>query len=299
VPASNTEIAKVFDEIADLLEIQGENAFRIRAYRNAARTIEGLGVAAGEMLDQGEDLTELPGIGKDLANKIREIADTGTCTALEKLRQQLPPTITTLLQIPGLGPKRVQALYRNLDISTPEHLHAAARDGQIRALAGFGEKTEALILQALDRHVETGKRFELAVAAHYAEPLKAYLARAPGVKQVVIAGSYRRAKETVGDLDIVVTAKRSEAVMDRFCDYPQVARVVSKGDTRSTVMLTSGLQVDLRVVPAKSFGAALYYFTGSKTHNIAARRIAQQQDLKINEYGVFRGERRVGGETTR
>jgi DNA polymerase (family 10) len=297
VPASNTDIAKVFDEIADLLEIQDENAFRIRAYRNAARSIEGLGESAGEMLDKGEDLTELPGIGKDLAAKIREIVDTGTCAALEKLQQQLPPTISTLLQIPGLGPKRVQALYRGLDISTPEQLYAAARDGNIRQVEGFGNKTETLILEALDRRAETEKRFELAVAARHAEPLRTYLANTTGVKQVVIAGSYRRARETVGDLDIVVTAKRGEAVMDRLCDYPQVARVVSKGDTRSTVVLSSGLQVDVRAVPATSFGAALYYFTGSKAHNIATRRIAQRQGLKINEYGVFRGARRVAGNT--
>jgi DNA polymerase (family X) len=297
MPASNSDIAGIFDEIADLLEIQGENAFRIRAYRNAARVIEGLGVSAADMLKKDEDLTELPGIGKDLAEKIREIVDTGTCAALEKLRRQLPPTITTLLQVPGLGPKRVQALYRNLDISTAEQLRAAAREGQIRGLKGFGEKTEALILQALDRRADSAKRFVLAEAARYAEPLRAYLGRIAGVRNVAIAGSYRRAKETVGDLDIVVAAKRGEMVMDRFCDYPQVARVVSKGDTRSTVILANGLQVDLRAVPAVSFGAALYYFTGSKAHNIATRRMAQSRGLKINEYGVFRANRRIAGDT--
>lgn len=297
MPASNPDIAKVFDEIADLLEIQGENAFRIRAYRNAARTVEGLGVPTSEMIDNAEDLTELPGIGKDLAAKIHEINDTGRCAALEKLRTQLPPTIAALLQIPGLGPKRVQALYRNLDIGTMEQLHAAAREEKIRALEGFGAKTEAMILQALDRRADTAQRFLLATAALHAEPLKKYLTKIPGVKRVVIAGSYRRARETVGDLDIVVVAKRGATVMDRFCNYPAVTRVVSKGDTRSTVILSNGLQVDLRAVPAVSFGAALYYFTGSKAHNIATRRIAQLQGLKINEYGVFRGERRIAGNT--
>jgi DNA polymerase (family X) len=297
MPASNTDIAGVFDEIADLLEIQGENAFRIRAYRNAARVMEGLGVSAAEMLKKDEDLTELPGIGKDLAEKIHEIVATGTCAALEKLRRQLPPTITTLLRIPGLGPKRVQALYRNLDISTAAQLRTAARAGQIRVLKGFGEKTEALILQALDRRADSGKRFALAEAARYAEPLRAYLSKIAGVRSVAVAGSYRRAKETVGDLDIVVAAKRGEIVMDRFCDYSQVVRVVSKGDTRSTVILSNGLQVDLRAVPAVSFGAALYYFTGSKAHNIATRRMAQSRGLKINEYGVFRANRRVAGDT--
>ena len=295
--ASNTDVARVFDEIADLLEIQGENAFRIRAYRNAARLIEGLGVSVGEMIEKREDLTELPGIGKDLAAKIGEIVESGTCAAREELRGKLPSTIITLLRIPGLGPKRVQTLYRELDISTPEQLHAAIADGKVRELHGFGEKTETILRQALGQQGETGQRFKLAAAAQYAEPLRAYLAKTPGAKDVVIAGSYRRGKETVGDLDIVVTAKHSDAVMQRFCEYPEVGRIVSKGETRSTVVLASGLQVDLRVVPQSSFGAALYYFTGSKAHNVATRRIAQKRGLKINEYGVFRGERRVAGET--
>lgn len=297
MPASNSDIAKVFDEIADLLEILDENAFRIRAYRNAARLIEGLGVSAGQMLAKGEDLTELPGIGKDLAGKIREIVETGTCAAREELRKKLPATITTLLKIPGLGPKRVQTLYRRLDISTPEQLYAAVKDGKVRELPGFGEKTEAALLQALGRRAPADARFPLAVAAQYGEPLRAYLAKIPGVNDAVIAGSYRRSRETVGDLDLLVTAKDSATVMDRFCEYPHVADVKSKGDTRATVVLANGLQVDLRVVPRTSFGAALYYFTGSKNHNVAVRRIAQQRKLKINEYGVFRGQRRVAGET--
>lgn len=293
----NADIAKVFEEIADLLEIQGENPFRIRAYRNASRLVEGLGVSIGEMIEKGEDLTELPGIGKDLAGKIREVVDTGTCEALEKLRKQLPPTLTTLLRIPGLGPKRVQTLYRELDIGTPEQLYAAAREGKIRALPHFGEKIETTILQAMEKHVEKEIRFKLATAAQYAEPLKTYLGKIPGVNQVVIAGSYRRAKETVGDIDILVTARRGSAVMDRFTEYDEVEQILSKGPTRSTVKLQCGLQVDLRFVPQASFGAALHYFTGSKAHNIAIRRLGQQRRLKINEYGVFKGTKRVTGDT--
>ncbi|MFL6650201.1 MAG: helix-hairpin-helix domain-containing protein [Sulfurifustaceae bacterium] len=295
--ASNADIAKVFDEIADLLEILDENAFRVRAYRNAARLIEGLGDSVSEIIAKGEDVTELPGIGKDLAKKISEIVAAGTCAALEDLRKKLPPTITTLLRIPGLGPKRVQALYRNLDISTPEQLYAAVTEGKVRGLPGFGEKTETAIRQALGPKMAAGGRFTLAAAAQAAEPLREYLAQTPGVTAAVVCGSYRRARETVGDLDIVVTAERSEAAMDRFCEYPEVAEVKAKGDTRATVVLKSGLQVDLRVVPAESFGAALHYFTGSKTHNVAVRRIAQQKKLKINEYGVFRGNRRIAGAT--
>ena len=296
--ASNRDIARVFDEIADLLEIEGDNAFRVRAYRNAARLIEGLGVSVGDMVAKQEDLTELPGIGKDLAAKIREIVETGTCAAREELRKKLPSTILTLLRIPGLGPKRVQTLYRALDISTPEQLAAAVREGKVRELPGFGEKTEALLREALGAAASTaGQRFLLAAAAREAEPLRAYLAETPGVKQVVIAGSYRRAKETVGDIDLLATARGSKAIMERFCAYPEVKQVLAQGDTRATVVLRSGLQVDLRVVPQSSFGAALYYFTGSKAHNVAARRIAQRLGLKVNEYGVFRGRRRIAGDT--
>ena len=294
---SNASIARVFDDIADLLEIEDANPFRVRAYRNAARLIEGLGVSLSEMLAKGEDPDELPGIGKDLAGKIAEIVRTGTCQAHTELRQRLPPTITTLLRVPGLGPRRVQTLYRNLDISSAEQLRQAAETGRVRELPGFGAKTEAAILEALGQHAEAQQRFLLAVAARYAEPLRAWLAGAPGVGEVVIAGSYRRARETVGDLDVLAIASKSEAVMERFCAYPEVRQVLSRGDTRSTVVLANGLQVDLRVVPRESFGAALYYFTGSKAHNVAARRIAQQRGLKINEYGVFRGKRRVAGDT--
>lgn len=297
MPASNADIAKVFDEIADLLEIQNENAFRIRAYRNAAQLIEGLGISIAEMVAKNEDLTELPGIGKDLAKKIGEVIETGTCAALEEQRQKLPPTITTLLRIPGLGPKRVQTLYRSLDISTLEQLYAAVKEGKVSELPGFGEKTQATLLQALGPQLGASERITLFEAAEQAEPLQIYLTRIPGVKDVVITGSYRRFRETVGDLDIVVTASDSDTVMERFCAYSEVAEVKSKGDTRSTVILASGLQVDLRVVPQESFGAALHYFTGSKTHNVAIRRIAQQRGLKVNEYGVFQGQRRVAGDT--
>lgn len=295
---SNSDVAQVFDEIADLLEILDDNAFRVRAYRNAAQLIYGLGTSVAEMLSKGEDLTELPGIGKELAAKIRDIIDTGTCAAREDLRKKLPGTITTLLKIPGLGPKRVQMLYRRLDISSPEQLAAALAEGKVRELPGFGEKTEAALREVFARtEVAANTRVLLATAAAQAEPLRAHLAATPGVEAAVIAGSYRRARETVGDIDIVVTAKNSDAAMERFCEYRDVREIKSKGDTRATVILSSGLQVDLRVVPQESFGAALYYFTGSKAHNVAVRRIAQKKKLKINEYGVFRGKRRIAGET--
>jgi DNA polymerase (family 10) len=295
MPVHNADIAAIFEEIADLLEIRGENPFRIRAYRNAARQMEAMGLPAADLVAKGEDLTELPGIGEDLAAKIAEIVRTGQCKALEKLRKQLPPTITTLLKLPGLGPKRVKALYDRLKIKTVEQLKAAARAGKIRALEGFGEKTEATILEALERHAEQASRFKLAIAAQYAEPLAAYLKQARNVKQVELAGSYRRCKETVGDLDILATTRGASDVMDRFVKYDEVRDVLAHGETRATVRLKCGLQVDLRVVPAASFGAALQYFTGSKTHNIEIRRLGQERKLKINEYGVFKGEKSVAG----
>lgn len=296
MPVHNADIAAVFDEIADRLEIQGANPFRIRAYRNAARTLGELPQAARALLEKGEDLTRLPGIGDDLAAKISEIVTTGRCGLLDRLRRELPPAVTELLQIPGLGPKRVKALYHDLEVQTVEQLYRAARDGRIRALPGFGEKTELNILQAVEAHASRARRFKLAVAAQYADALTAFLQAIPGVGQVAVAGSFRRMRETVGDLDILVTAATNSPVMQRFSAYDEVAEVLSAGSTRASAVLKSGLQVDLRVVAQASYGAALCYFTGSKAHNIAIRRIAQKRGLKVNEYGVFSGAERIAGE---
>jgi len=297
MPVHNADIASVFEEIADLLEIENANPFRVRAYRNAARQVEGMGVPVADMVAKNEDLTELPGIGDDLAAKIREIVETGKCLFLEKLRKKTPPTVTELLKIPGLGPRRVRALYHELDVQTLEQLARAARDGRIRELPGFGAKTEQTILDAISAHVTDQKRFKLAVAAQYAEPLKKYLEKIRDVKQVVLAGSYRRFRETVGDIDILVTAANSERVMDRFVSYDEVKKVLAQGSTRATVILKSGLQVDVRVVDEGCFGAALQYFTGSKAHNIEIRRLAQERKLKISEYGVFKGAKRIAGDS--
>ena len=295
MPVHNADIAAIFDEIADLLEIQGANPFRIRAYRNAALTLGNQAQEARSLLEKGEDLTRLPGIGDDLAAKIREIVDTGRCSLLERLQRELPPAVTELLKIPGLGPKRVKALYHYLEVQTVEQLYRAARDGRIRTLPGFGEKTELNILQAMETHAGQTHRFKLAVAAQYADALTAFLQAIAGVNQVTVAGSFRRMRETVGDLDILVTADANSPVMQRFTAYDEVAEVLSAGSTRASVVLKSGLQVDLRVVAQTSYGAALHYFTGSKSHNIAIRRIAQKLGLKINEYGVFRGAERIAG----
>src|SRR5574340_694334 len=296
MPVHNADIAAVFEEIADRLEIQGANPFRIRAYRNAARTLGELPQEARALLEKGEDLRRLPGIGEDLAAKVSEIVDTGRSSLLERLRRELPPAVTELLHIPGLGPKRVKALYHDLEVQTVEQLYRAARDGRIRALPGFGEKTERNILQAVEAHAGHAHRFKLAVAAQYAESLVAFLKGVPGVDQVTVAGSFRRMRETVGDLDILVTAAPTSPVMRHFTAYDEVANVVSAGSTRASVVLKSGLQVDLRVVAHQAYGAALVYFTGSKAHNIAIRRIAQKLGLKVNEYGVFRNSERIAGD---
>lgn len=297
MPIHNADIAGDFDELADLLEIEGANPFRIRAYRNAARTLRDLPGDVTAMLDKGEDLTELPGIGKDLAAKIKEIVETGTAAMLEEHRRTVPATLTELLKIPGIGPKRVKALYHDLGIRTLDQLQKAAEEGRVRTLRGFGEKTERYILNQLKARTGEEKRFKLAVATRYAEALIAYLKESPGVKQVVAAGSYRRAKETIGDLDILVTAAPGSSVMDRFVSYPEVEEVLAQGATKASLRLACKLQVDVRVVPGESYGAALQYFTGSKAHNVALRQMAQQQGLKINEYGVFKGEQSVAGAT--
>ena len=297
MPVHNADIAAIFEEIADLLEIDNANPFRIRAYRNAARSMLALGREARELVEQDEDLEELPGIGKDLAAKIIEIVQTGKCRALEKLRKQSAPGLPELLKIPGLGPKRVRALYHDLDIHSVEQLARAAHDHRLQELPGFGAKTEDHILEALHTQAKQEPRLKLALAAQYADTLAAYLQQNKSVNKIEMAGSYRRCKETVGDLDILITAKNSASVMEHLVAYDEIAQVVSKGDTRATVILRNNLQVDIRVVEPQSFGAALHYFTGSKVHNIAIRRRAQQRGLKINEYGVFKGEKRIAGDS--
>lgn len=293
----NADIAAALDEIADILEIKGANPFRVRAYRNAARVIAGLPTEVAAMIARGEDLSELPGIGKDLANKIADLAATGTTPLLAELRKQLPPETTELLRLPGLGPKRVKMLHDALGIETLPQLRDALQDGRVRQQAGFGERLTRHLLQAIEAKAATPGRMKLAVAAQYAKPFLAYLQGLPGVSRVAIAGSYRRGRETVGDLDIVATAAKAASVIDAFVHYPETAQVQAQGPTRGTITLRCGLQVDIRVVPPRSYGAAMVYFTGSKAHNIAIRRLGQERGLKINEYGVFRGSRRIAGES--
>ena len=293
----NTEIADALDEIADLLELQSANPFRVRAYRNGARTVRGLGMEVAEMLGEGRDLSELPGIGKDLATKLRCLAETGTVPLLDELHREVPAIATELLHLSGLGPKRVRALYEDLEIHSLEQLKRALLDGRVDELPGFGPKIVASLRESLAAKAEHPRRFKRAEVRGIVEPLVAYLEASPGVERVTVAGSYRRRQETVGDIDILATAEKTKPIMDRFVAYPEVAKVLAEGPTRSTVVLRSGIQVDIRIVPGESYGAALHYFTGSKAHNIAVRQMGQKLGYKVNEYGVFKGKRRIAGET--
>lgn len=297
VPSANGLIATAFQQIADLLELQDANPFRVRAYRKAARLVGGLDVDLAAWIRAGKPLPKLPGIGADLAAKIVEIVTTGHSAMLDQLRKQVPPAVADLLQLPGLGPKRVRLLYDELHVQTLPQLLRAAKDGRVGELPGFGERTQQRIVTAIEKKLSKAKRYKLAAAAPWADALLAHVRAAPGVIGAAVAGSFRRARETVGDLDIVVAAEHSAPVVERFVGHPEVREVLAKGGTRAAVVLDSGIQVDLRVVPAASYGAALLYFTGSKAHNIALRRLAIGQGCKLNEYGLFKDEARVAGET--
>lgn len=297
MPIQNADVADIFNRVANLLEIEEANPYRVRAYRNAARIVSSLGRPVAEMVAQDEDLSQLSGIGEDLAGKIAEIVETGTLEQLETIEERTPRKLNELMRIPGLGPKRVGTLHRELGITNQDELRAAAEAHEIREVKGFGEKTEESLREALAEAAEGEERISILEAEQRAEPLLDYLGACEGVKRITMAGSYRRRKETVGDLDILVTCKRGADVMERFTGYEDVRKVVSHGKTRSTVVLKSGLQVDLRVLPEVGYGAGLHYFTGSKAHNIAVRKRGVRKGLKINEYGVFKNDRRVAGKT--
>ncbi|MGH8234957.1 MAG: DNA polymerase/3'-5' exonuclease PolX [Rhodanobacteraceae bacterium] len=294
---ANTEIADKFERLADLLELQGDNPFRVHAYRNAARVIAGHPRALADLVAEGADLDKLPGVGEAIAEKITSIVETGKLPALEKAARKTPLVLTDLMRVPGLGPKRVKQLHDALDVKGANDIVRAAKNGKLAMLPGFGEKLAGKIASAIEQLAGEQQRFRLSEAENLAAPLVEYLQGLDGVERVVIAGSLRRRKETVGDIDIVVTAKDGEAVLKQLTKFDGVRDVVSQGDTRATVILSMNLQVDVRVVPEAAFGAAMYYFTGSRSHNIAVRRIAQDKGLKLNEYGLYRGNKRVAGKT--
>ncbi|HYA66554.1 MAG TPA: DNA polymerase/3'-5' exonuclease PolX [Burkholderiaceae bacterium] len=294
---ANQDIAATFDEIADLLSLQDANPFRIRAYRNAARVVGGLQTDLASLIAAGKPVPKLPGIGADLAAKIGEIVATGHSELLERLRLEVPPSVADLLHVPGLGPKKARALYQELHVQSLPQLLRAAKDKRIEAVAGFGTRTQQHLIDVLESRLSEVKRYKLAAAYNVAVSLVDYLGKNRGIKEVLIAGSLRRARDTVGDIDLLAVAKDGKTACEYFARYPNVRERLSVGDKRASVVLKNGMQVDLRVVDQLSAGAALLYFTGSKAHNIALRNLALARGCKLNEYGLFRGRQRVAGET--
>ncbi|HTR19222.1 MAG TPA: DNA polymerase/3'-5' exonuclease PolX [Gemmatimonadales bacterium] len=295
----NPDIARLFDEVADLLEIKNENPFRVRAYRNASRVVRDYPEPLADAVQRGSDLTEIPGIGEDLAEKITAIVTTGELPLHKQLAAKLPAGLLDLLRIPGLGPKRVKLLYSRLKVKSPADLAQKIEAGKVRKLPGFGEKLEQNIRAGLGLALHAERRLLLHDAEAHAKALTEWMAGGGKgvIKEFAIAGSYRRRRETIGDLDVLVTTTDPARVIERFTSYAEVASVVSRGETRVTVRLRGGLQVDLRVVEPAAYGAALMYFTGSKSHNVELRGLAQEHRYKLNEYGLYKGTRRIAGKT--
>lgn len=294
----NEQVGRLFDQLADLLEIQEANPFRVRAYRNAARTIGSLSESVAQLVDDPDaKLTDLSGIGKDLAAKIEVIVRTGTLPQLDELLQEVPPGVLDILRIPGIGPKKVGMMLRDLGVSSLDEVRAAAEAGQIAALKGFGKKTEQTILANIERASVPDRRVRLAEAKADADQIVSDLSEVAAVTQANVAGSCRRRRETVGDLDILVTATDSHDAMNALAEHALVDTVLMWGGTKQRVRLRSGLELDMRVVPDASYGAAMQYFTGSKEHNIVVRQRALDRGLKVNEYGVFRGDEQIAGRT--
>jgi len=306
----NPSLARALAEVADLLEIEGANPFRIRAYRNAVRTLEVQTTPIARWVEQRRDLTALPGIGKEMARHLEELVTTGSLAFRDELAARVPPGLIDLMRLPGVGPKRARTLWQELGVESPDGLEEAARAGRVRGLAGFGQRTEEKILTGIAEWRRHTERMRLDQAERHVEPLVAYLREPPvpsaGARRrkrveprVEIAGSYRRRCETIGDLDVLAEAadeSSARRLIDRFTAYPQVAEVAMAGPTRASVVLGSGLRVDLRVVPPESWGAALVYFTGSKEHNVRLRQRAIERGLRISEYGVFEAGEESGGE---
>ncbi len=300
MPVLNQEISNILQRLADILDIEGSNEYRVRAYRNAAQTIKSLSKNLFEMVEKEEDISKLPNIGKSMAEKIEEIINTGSLKQLKEAEKRVPKSLVELLDIPDLGPRSVYTLNKKLDIENIKDLQKAAEQGKIKDIKGFGAKTEKKILEQSKTQLsdEEKGRIKWVEAKQVVDPLLSYMQKENTVDQIEVAGSFRRRKETVGDLDILVVCENNKKIMQHFVDYEDIDKVISRGDTRSSIRLRSGLQVDLRVVSKKSYGSALLYFTGSKDHNIKIRKIAGDKNLKLNEYGVFKKENeKIAGET--
>ena len=286
---TNSQIAEVLEQLADLLEFQGANAFRIRAYRSGARRIRDLPESIATIVTEDPSrLTTLEGIGKGVAEKCITLVTTGELPQLQELLTEIPSTVLDILRVPGMGPRKAAMLYQELQVENLEQLQAACEAGQVQQLKGFGAKTEQTILAGISIAEAANQRIYWSVANQIVDQLREHLAGCAAIERMEMAGSYRRGRETVGDLDILVVSEKAPEVMDQLALYDQVEEVIARGDTKMSIRLADGLQVDLRVVASESFGAALQYFTGSKDHNVQLRSLARQGNLKINEYGVFR-----------
>ena len=284
----NLEIAKVLSQMADLLEIQDANPFRVRAYRNAARFVDGYAKPMRKLVEEESDLTDLPGIGKEMARHIHELIETGGLSVLDELAEKIPRSLIDVIELPGVGPKKAKKLWKELGVETVDELEQRAEAGDVAALDGFGEKSQDKILTGIEQFRQHRSRFKLVEADLLVQPLLEYLQESSEIERLEVAGSYRRRVETVGDIDLLAIASDAEAVMGRFTSYREVTQIQMSGSTRGRVSLQSGLEVDLRILTEPSYGAALVYFTGSKEHNIKLRKRAIERGLRLSEYGVFR-----------
>lgn len=282
----NTEIAKVFQDMADLLELKGENPFKIRAYQRAARAIEHLPKELEIMIEEKEDLQNIPGVGEAIAKKITELVNTGKLRIYEELKAEFPEGITSLLEIPGIGPKTAKKLSTELGIKSVDELEQAIKEGRVARLFRLGEKTAENILQQIQALRRKDQRIPIGEALPVVEEVLGSLRQLPGVRNLTAAGSLRRFRETVGDIDLMGTADNPEEVIKAFISLPQIRQVLAQGPTKASVILPGGLQADLRMVEHDSFGSLLQYFTGSKQHNIALRTREQKKGLKLSEYGI-------------
>ncbi|MDO8602676.1 MAG: DNA polymerase/3'-5' exonuclease PolX [Candidatus Omnitrophota bacterium] len=289
-------IAKIFRDIAEMLEIKGENFFRVRAYEKAAQNVESLPDDI-EAFAKEDRLKDIPGVGKDLEEKIKEIISTGKLKYLEELKKDIPEGLLDMLNVPGVGPKTAKLLYEKLDIQDVVMLERMAHAGKIRGLPGMGEKTEENILAGIELFKKGRERLDLKTAQDVADGFITRLKKLKDVKKINPAGSLRRMKESVKDIDILISSAKPEKIIQAFTELEDVRDVIAKGPTKSSVLTKDGIQVDVRVVDGSSYGAALLYFTGSKEHNIKLRRLAIKKGLKLNEYGVFKGEKMIAGKT--
>ena len=294
----NLDVARTLSEVADLLEIQGANPFRVRAYRGAVRTVQGLTRPLTRMVEEGEDLTELQGVGKQVDAHIRELLQTGQLTVLDEITETVPRTLVELTRLDGVGPKKAKKLWEELGVESVEMLEVEIEKGTVSGLSGFGEKSVAKISRAIEDYRKQTGRFLRAEVEQLIRGLLDHMESAPGVTHLEVAGSYRRRKETVGDVDLLARCEGDGTpVVEHFTAFPGAVRVEASGSTKGNIILPSGLSVDLRVIPPRSWGAAQHYFTGSKEHNVQVRTMGVKNGLRINEWGVFRVPEGVDPET--